>query len=267
MLQRNTSKAQRLKLLSSLALVSTFAISEHPTFAQVTPDNTLGIENSIVNFSSDNDSLRLQIQGGSIRGTNLFHSFSDFNIAEGQSLYFQNPIDITNIISRVTGGSSSNIEGRLGVSGGTANLFLLNPSGIIFGANARLDVEGSFVATTATAIQFGNQGFFSASVTDSPALLTVNPSAFLFNQIAAAPIVNRSTTPLAEPRRKGLQVPDGKSLLLLGGEINFAGGGVNAVGGQVDLGAVADQGKVDLAFNDNNLRLNFPTNSIEPIFT
>ncbi|NJL65205.1 MAG: filamentous hemagglutinin N-terminal domain-containing protein [Methylacidiphilales bacterium] len=207
--------------MSSLALVSTFAISEHPTFAQVTPDNTLGIENSIVNFSSDNDSLRLQIQGGSIRGTNLFHSFSDFNIAEGQSLYFQNPIDITNIISRVTGGSSSNIEGRLGVSGGTANLFLLNPSGIIFGANARLDVEGSFVATTATAIQFGNQGFFSASVTDSPALLTVNPSAFLFNQIAAAPIVNRSTTPLAEPRRKGLQVPDGKSLLLLGGEINL----------------------------------------------
>ncbi|AFZ01066.1 filamentous hemagglutinin family outer membrane protein [Calothrix sp. PCC 6303] len=220
------------------------------------PDNTLGVEKSVVTSNTNNS---LQIEGGAIRGTNLFHSFSDFNITEGQSLYFQNPIDITNIISRVTGGSSSNIAGTLGVSGGTANLFLLNPNGIIFGENSRLDVKGSFVATTATAIQFGDRGFYSSSVPDSPPLLTVNPSAFLFNQVAAAPIVNRSTTPLEESGTQGLQVADGKSLILLGGEINFAGGGVNAAGGQVDLGAVADQGKVDLAFNDNNLRLIFPT--------
>jgi filamentous hemagglutinin family protein len=258
MLKRKISKCWSLKLLSSLAIAGVIAISEHPTYAQVTPDNTLGVENSIVTSNTNNDSLRLQIEGGAIRGINLFHSFHDFNIAEGQSLYFQNPIDITNIISRVTGGSSSNIEGTLGVSGGTANLFLLNPNGIIFGANARLDVKSSFVATTATAIQFGNQGFFSSSVPDSPPLLTVNPSAFLFNQVTPASIVNRSITPLEESGRQGLQVPDGKSLLLLGGEINFAGGGVNAAGGQVDLGAVADQGKVDLALNDNNLRLTFP---------
>jgi filamentous hemagglutinin family protein len=258
MLPRNISKVWRLKLLSPLALISTFAISEHPTFAQVTPDNTLGVENSIVNSNTNNDSLRLQIEGGAIRGINLFHSFRDFNIAEGQSLYFQNPSGITNIISRVTGGSSSNIEGTLGVSGGTANLFLLNPNGIIFGANARLDVQGSFVATTATAIQFGNQGFYSSSAPDSPPLLTVNPSAFLFNQAAAAPIVNRSTTPLEESGRRGLQVPDGKSLLLLGGEINFAGGGVNASEGQLELGAVAGTGTVGLSVDENRLRLTFP---------
>jgi filamentous hemagglutinin family protein len=252
------SKVWNQRLLSPLAIAGIIVISEHPTYAQVTPDNTLGVENSIVTSNTNNDSLRLQIEGGAIRGINLFHSFRDFNIAEGQSLYFQNPIDITNIISRVTGGSSSNIAGTLGVSGGTANLFLLNPNGIIFGANARLDVKSSFVATTATAIQFGNQGFFSSSVPDSPPLLTVNPSAFLFNQVTPAPIVNRSTTPLEESGRRGLQVPDGKSLLLLGGEINFTGGGVNASGGQVDLGAVADRGKVELALNDNNLRLTFP---------
>ncbi|MBD2236592.1 filamentous hemagglutinin N-terminal domain-containing protein [Aulosira sp. FACHB-113] len=247
-----------LKLLSHLAIAGTFVIFEDPTFAQVTPDNTLGVEKSIVTSNTNNDSLRLQIEGGAIRGTNLFHSFSDFNIAEGQSLYFQNPSGITNIINRVTGGSSSSIEGTLGVSGGTANLFLLNPNGIIFGENSRLDVKGSFVATTATAIQFGNQGFFSSSTPDSPPLLTVNPSAFLFNQVAAAPIVNRSTTPLEESVRRGLKVPDSKSLLLLGGEINFAGGGVNAAGGQVDLGAVAGTGTVELSLDENRLRLTFP---------
>ncbi len=257
MLPKNISKVWKLKLLIP-AFAGIIVNSEHPTYAQVTPDNTLGVENSIVTSNTNNDSLRLQIEGGAIRGINLFHSFRDFNIAEGQSLYIQNPIDITNIISRVTGGSSSNIEGTLGVSGGTANLFLLNPNGIIFGANARLDVKGSFVATTATAIQFGNQGFFSSSATDFPALLTVNPSAFLFNQVTPAPIVNRSTTPLEEPDRQGLQAPDGKSLLLLGGEINFAGGGVNAAEGQVDLGAVAGIGSVGLSMDDNSLRLTFP---------
>jgi filamentous hemagglutinin family protein len=258
-IQRKISKHWRLKLLGSLAILSIIAIAEHPVCAQVTPDNTLGVEQSIVNLSTSNGSLRQQIEGGAIRGINLFHSFRDFNIAEGQSLYFQNPIGIQNIISRVTGGSSSSIEGTLGVSGGTANVFLINPSGIIFGANARLDVRGSFVATTASAIQFGTQGFFSSSAPDSPPLLTVNPSAFLFNQVARASIVNRSTAPLEESDRRGLQVPDGQSLLLLGGDVNLIGGGVNAAGGRVELGAVAGSGTVGLSLDDNNnLRLSFP---------
>lgn len=84
----------------------------------------------------------------------------------------------------------SNILGTLGVLG-NANLFLINPNGIIFGQNANLDVRGSFVATTANAIGFGNQGFFSASAATAPQLLTVNPSAFFFNQIAAASITNQ----------------------------------------------------------------------------
>jgi filamentous hemagglutinin family protein len=256
-IQRKISNRWSLKLLSPLAIAGTIAISEHPACAQVTPDNTLGVEQSIVNSSTSNGSLRQQIEGGAIRGTNLFHSFRDFNIAKGQSLYFQNPIGIRNIISRVTGGSPSNIEGTLGVSGGTANLFLLNPNGIIFGANARLDVRGSFVATTATAIQFGTQGFFSSAASDSPPLLTVNPSAFLFNQVARASIVNRSTAPL-DSGRQGLQVPDGHSLLLLGGDVNLAGGGVNAAGGRVELGAVAGTGIVGLSLDGNNLRLSFP---------
>lgn len=245
-----------LQLLSSLAIASSIIISNYPACAQVVPDGTLGIERSIVDSSTVNGSLRQQIEGGAIRGNNLFHSFRDFSIPEGQSLYFQNLVGIKNIISRVTGSSPSTIEGTLGVSGGTANLFLLNPNGIIFGTNARLDVGGSFVATTAPAVQFGTQGFFSSSAPDSPPLLTVNPSALLFNQMAHAAIVNHSTVPLTSGGR-GLQVPDGQSLLLLGGDVTLDGGGVNAAEGRVELGAFTGIGIVGLSLDDN-LRLSYP---------
>lgn len=246
-----------LNLLSSTTISGAIFVSGNPTFAQVVPDGSLGTETSIVKSVTVDGITRNQVEGGAVRGTNLFHSFRDFNIVGGQSLYFQNLTGIENIISRVTGGSPSNIQGTLGVSGGTANLFLINPSGIIFGANSRLDVNGSFVATTANAIQFGNQGIFSSSALDAPPLLTVNPSAFLFNQIAHAPIVNLSMAP-SETGVQGLQVPDGRSILLLGGDVNLAGGSVNASGGRVELAGVAGAGTIGLSLNGADLRLSFP---------
>ena len=155
--------------------------------AQIIPDSTLGNENSTVTSTGSVDS----INGGATRGANLFRSFGEFNVGEGRSVYFTNPAGIENILSRVTGGNPSQILGKLGVLG-NANLFLINPNGIIFGQNASLDVRGSFVGTTASAIGFGNQGFFSATNPSTPSLLTVNPSALLFNQIRAASIENNS---------------------------------------------------------------------------
>lgn len=125
------------------------------------------------------------------------------------------------------------IDGVLGVLG-NANLFLINPSGIIFGRNARLDVRGSFTASTADAINFSNQDFFSATTPTAPALLTVQPSAFLFNQLNPAPIANNSiAAPEANPSGLpgfGLRVSEGKGLTLLGGSITMDGGGLNAFG-------------------------------------
>ncbi|BAZ10156.1 filamentous hemagglutinin outer membrane protein [Calothrix sp. NIES-4071] len=227
-----------------------------PARSQIFPDNTLP-SNSTVR----SDLQTSVIEGGTRVGSNLFHSFESFSLPTFNSAYFNNAVDIKNIIARVTGSSPYNINGSLQTNG-TANLFLINPNGIIFGNYASLNVGGSFVATTANAIQFGNQGFFSASVPNNPLPLTVDPSAFLFNQIATYPIQNYSAAPIIgfSPSKNyistGLHVPDGQSLLLLGGNINMDGGGLNAFGGRVELGGLAGAGTVGLN-TGNNLSLIF----------
>ncbi|MBN3873843.1 MAG: filamentous hemagglutinin N-terminal domain-containing protein [Nostoc sp. JL33] len=227
-------------------------------FAQITPDATLR-NNSTVKLE---DNTRI-IEGGTRAAGNLFHSFGEFSVPTGSTAFFNNALDIQNIISRVTGKSVSNIDGLIRASG-TANLFLLNPNGIIFGKNAQLNVGGSFVATTANAIGFGNQGFFSATNPNTPALLTVNPSALLFNQIATTSIQNNSVSPAGvDPSgfdTFGLRVPDGKSLLLVGGNVSMDGGQLNALGGRVELGGLAAPGNINLLFDRDNLRLGFPKN-------
>jgi large exoprotein involved in heme utilization and adhesion len=143
--------------------------------------------------------------------------------------------------------------GTLGVTGGNANLFLINPNGIIFGQNARLDVGGSFTATTANAIKLGETGLFSASSPATSNLLTVRPSALFFNAVAAGAIVNQSlaqslsgqTNSLGGP--VGLQVPTGKTLALIGGNVAIEGGNLTAAGGRIKLGSVAGVGEVSLS--------------------
>ncbi|PHM07971.1 two-partner secretion domain-containing protein, partial [Nostoc sp. 'Peltigera malacea cyanobiont' DB3992] len=254
-----------IKSILSLCLISTAFSQALPAHAQITPDKTLGAEasqlkqNLIINGALDD-----KIEGGATRGSNLFHSFSEFNIENGQRVYFANPTGIENILTRVTGGNASNIFGTLGVAG-AANLFLINPNGILFGQNARLDVQGSFVGTTANGVQFGNQGIFSATNPQAPPLLTVNPSALFFNQLnQGAAIQNnsiaRAGTDPAGFNVYGLRVPDGKSLLLVGGNVSMDGGELNAYGGRVELGGLAAPGNVNLLFNGDNLSLKFPDN-------
>jgi filamentous hemagglutinin family protein len=179
------------------------------TLAQLIPDNTLGSESSLIHKINE---LSDRIDGGAIRGTNLFHSFREFNVSEGRGVYFANPAGIANILSRVTGGNPSQILGRLGVLGG-ANLFLLNPKGIIFGANASLDIQGSFFATTAAGIQLGDEGFFSATNPQESRLLSVSPGALFFNQVAnqAGSIINRGNLAV------------GKDLTLAAGNLDLQG--------------------------------------------
>jgi len=254
-----------IKSIICLCLMSTAFSQALPARAQIIPDNTLGAEASRLNQNQlINGVLGDKIDGGAARGSNLFHSFSEFNIQNGQRVYFANPIGIENIFTRVTGGNASKIEGTLGVLG-AANLFLINPNGIVFGKNALLDVKGSFVGTTANGVQFGNQGIFSATNPQAPPLLTIQPSALWFNQLNQnAEIKNNSVEPAeknpAGDDAFGLRVPNGKSLLLVGGNISMDGGRLNAYGGRVELGGLAEPGNVDILLNGDNLSLKFPLN-------
>ncbi|MEH2181982.1 two-partner secretion domain-containing protein, partial [Nostoc sp.] len=247
-----------------LAYVIIFCCENH-ALAQIIPDRTLGDRSSRITPNVNiKGSVGDRIDGGAIRGANLFHSFQEFNVGQLQRVYFANPTGISNILTRVTGSKVSNILGTLGVDG-SANLFFLNPNGIIFGQNARLDVSGSFIATTANSFVFGNGLEFSATNPQTPsALLTVNPSALFFNQLQAGSIENRSIAPAGiDPsglKASGLRVPNGKSLLLVGGNVSMDGGNLNAYGGRVELGGLAAPGNVNLLFNRDNLSLKFPLN-------
>ncbi|MEM9217479.1 MAG: filamentous hemagglutinin N-terminal domain-containing protein [Cyanobacteria bacterium P01_F01_bin.150] len=141
--------------------------------AQILPDATLGPEASMLEHNVL-DGLEIDIiHGGAPRANLLFHSFSEFKVEEGRGAYFANPAGIESILSRVTGPHPSSILGRLGVLG-EANMFLLNPNGILFGPNASLDIAGSFMATTADGFSFSDGQIFSAVDPKGPPLLTVN---------------------------------------------------------------------------------------------
>ncbi|MBD2777266.1 filamentous hemagglutinin N-terminal domain-containing protein, partial [Iningainema tapete] len=245
------------------AVSQTFAFTT-PILAQsnIVPDNTQGKESSIVTPNAQG-LPREEITGGAVRGANLFHSFQEFNVDAGREAYFSPNASIQNILTRVTGTNASQIFGTLGTIG-NANLFLINPNGIIFGPNAALNVGGSFVGTTANAVQFGNLGNFSASTPDAPSpLLTINPSALLFNQLSKASITNKSTAdaglnPVGD-EVTGLRVPHGRSLLLVGGNVNLDGGNLRAYEGRIELAGLATPGSIGLNVAGNNLKLSVPS--------
>ena len=211
--------------------------------SNIVPDNTLGDETSQV-VENFNDQPIEVITGGAQREQNLFHSFQEFNVSEGRGAYFNSSdVNIQNIFSRVTGGNPSEIMGVLGTFGeSNPNLYLINPNGILFGENASLDMGGSFAGTTASGIEFGEQGTYSAINPQLPQLLTVDPSAYLFNQIENQAISGISN-------QADLEVAPGESLVFFGGNINLINSSLVAPGGEIILGSVENITLVDTFIN------------------
>lgn len=228
--------------------------SINPARAQVSSDGKL----STTVTSSDGSNFT--IENGDRAGGNLFHSFSQFSVPNGGSAVFQNPVDVQNIISRVTGGAISNIDGLIRTQG-SANLFLLNPAGIFFGPNASLNIGGSFFATTANSLLFGDGVEFSATNLATPPVLSVNIPIGLRFRDNPGNITNQSIAVDNSGNPVGLQVQKGNSLALVGGDVNLLDGGrLTAAGGRIELGGLAQAGTVRLETNSNTFRLNFPSN-------
>jgi filamentous hemagglutinin family protein len=231
-----------LSRYAAIALLSVGLVA-NPVQAQVIPDNTLPTA------VSSPDNRNFAIDGGSQSGANLFHSFSQFSVPTGGTAVFNNPLDVQNIFSRVTGGTVSNINGLI-QTGGSANLFLLNPNGIVFGPNAKLNIGGSFLGTTASHIQFADGVAFS--VTNPMALLTLSVpiglqidqsagssplGAITVNGTGHALLLPSTYAPIVRtrPQTAGLQVKPNQTLALVGGNVTLNGGVLSAPQGRVEI--------------------------------
>lgn len=213
---------------------------------QIVPDGTL--PNSTV--VTPNGDINVIEQGTRVGG-NLFHSFSEFSVPTGGEAFFNNTLDIQNIINRVTGGNISNIDGTIRANG-TANLFLINPNGIILGPNAKLNIGGSFISSTANRIKFADGSEFSATNPQAPPLLLINvPIGLQYGSNPGAIQVTGTghnlsvKVPIFTPYQRessdsGLRVMPGNTLALVGGDITISGGTLSAESGRIELGSVRD---------------------------
>lgn len=195
--------------------IGLFCLLTECTYAQIVPDNSLGTESSeLVPRAAGG----IQIEGGAVRGESLFHSFTEFGISAGEVVYFANPAAIETILGRVTGDVRSDILGTLGVDG-PANLYLINPNGIVFGPDAQLDIGGSFFVSTAPSLNLGNGTEFSAIAPTSVPLLTISVTPGLqLGQDLTGAIVSSAET------------------LGVGDRLTLAAGTMELRGGQIEVG-------------------------------
>ncbi|MEQ8467017.1 two-partner secretion domain-containing protein [Coleofasciculus sp. E1-EBD-02] len=233
-------------ILTLLALLIT------PSHAQIIPDSSLPI-NSQINPEPN----QLTITGGTPIGTNLFHSFTDFNINPGNAAYFTPATGIETIISRVTGTNPSQILGTLGVVG-NADLFFLNPNGILFSPTTQLNLNGSFIASTANRLLFAD-GTELNTLPNSPQLTISTPIGLGLINPGTIQITGDghqlnalNFKPISDNSIGGLTVKPGKTLALIGGEINLDGAILTARDGTIHLAAV-NQGEVK--FSDGQLTI------------
>lgn len=217
--------------------------------AQIVPDNTLGSGNAAIQKNGNN----INITGGLQVGKNLFQSFQKFNIDSNQNAIFNAPNQIINIFSRVTGSEASSLLGNIS-SQGNHNIFFLNPNGIIFGANSRININGSFFATTANGFSFLDGSYFNADGSNrflNPedfVLIFKNPGDISVNNIGHNTKETNLSTPLLENTHPGIGSENDHTIGLIGGNILFNGGILSSDSSSIFIGAIKS-GSVNFSFD------------------
>lgn len=218
----------------SFAVFGGVALLWHPLAAQVVTDGTTGD-----GVALEGPDYEIGADLGTRAGDNLFHSFDEFSIDTGESATFTGPGGIDNIISRVTGGEISTIDGLIASTIPGASLWLFNPSGVVFGANASLDVSGSFHVSTADELRTADGGKFSAINPESSGFSIAEPQSFGFLGADPAGITIAGSQ---------LELDEGQTLSVVGGDVDItAGASLVTDGGQLNVLAAGGTADADVA--------------------
>ena len=228
------SRGFLLVLISAgLGLGALVTSSQAQGTSAIRPDGTLG---TVVTQRGNVHTITGGTRPGN--GPNLFHSFDRFSVGTGDTASFSGPTGIANILSRVTGGQQSLIDGKLQSTIPGANLYLLNPSGFLFGRNATLDISGSFHVSTADYLRLADGAQFHADLGQASTLTVAPPAAFGF--------LGRNPAGIAV-QGSALQVAGGQAVSVVGGDIQLVGGILVAPRGRIQLASAASPGEVQFS--------------------
>jgi len=230
--EREVKKMKKLKhinqwilpigLLFMLAAYSLYASNDYPQ--GIILDGSLS---NTSNLELTGPNYEIKADYGKLEQSNLFHSFSQFNLHAGESAVFSGPETVQNIISRVTGQNVSWIDGTIESSIPNANLYLLNPAGIVFGKNANLDISGSFYVSTADYLKLEDNARFNVHhISENDILTSSAPAAFGFLDSSSASISFLGDASLFDDQdysKYGIHVPDGNTISLIAEHIDIKG--------------------------------------------
>jgi filamentous hemagglutinin family protein len=237
-------------LIKLLIILGVFPLLSIPVSAQVNASTQIIYEGGGVPTLDTTKVYTIPIANGEAKGANLFHGFREFGLKAGETVNFQSSSSIANIFGRVTNPQPSLIDGKIQVTGGNSNLYLMNPAGIVFGPNAKLDVNGAFTATTARAIGFGNGNWFNAVGTNNYNALTGTPQGLAFTNTPGS-IFSAATLNNQQPKQ---------SITLVGGTVIITGDIITQAG-KISIATVQGGKYVQIKSDGSILSLKLPTDA------
>jgi len=227
-------------LLRTISLLAYFGLAPVYSLAEIVRDGSLGPDSNVQASGPD---FVIDESMGETAGSNLFHSFSKFDLNSSESATFTATSPVNNVISRITGSTPSMLDGNLRSNIAGANLFFINPNGIVFGENAAINVDGNFHVSTANYLKFDDDSQFSVSLNDTPGILsTASPTAFGF--------LGNSTPTTITINESKLNFKEQSQVSIIGGDISINSSDTAAftvAGGQLKIVSVASAGEVPLS--------------------